>query len=96
MQELLMVLIVVAAAVYAAWYWMPAAWRLRLGRVHGSLAAAPACGACQRNTMPCSLAFAGSSAGLGGMGQRCHHGGGCGILSVDRSRWDGICGERRQ
>jgi hypothetical protein len=54
MQALLMVLIVVAAAVYAAWYWMPAAWRVRLGRVHGSLAAAPACGSCESSCGGCS------------------------------------------
>ncbi len=54
MQELLMVLIVVAAAVYAAWYWMPAPWRVRLGRVHGSLAAAPACGACESSCGGCA------------------------------------------
>ena len=45
-QNLLIVLIVVAAAAYAVWTWMPAAWRKRLGSVHPSLARAPVCGAC--------------------------------------------------
>jgi hypothetical protein len=56
MQTLLMGLIVVAAAVYAAWYWMPAAWRARLGRVHNALAAAPACGACESSCGGCAKA----------------------------------------
>lgn len=43
MQNLLMGLIVVAAAGYAAWYWLPASLRQRLGRVHASLAQAPTC-----------------------------------------------------
>ena len=58
MQQLLMGLIVAAAAGYAAWYWLPAAWRVRLGRVHGALARAPACGSCESNCGDCAKAGA--------------------------------------
>ena len=34
------------AAAYALWYWMPAALRLRLGRVQKKLGEKPGCGAC--------------------------------------------------
>jgi hypothetical protein len=54
MQELLMGLIVAAAAVYTVWAWMPAAWRARLGRVHASLARAPVCGACDSGCGTCA------------------------------------------
>jgi hypothetical protein len=53
-QELLIVLIVVAAATYTAWTWMPAAWRKRLGSVHPSLARAPVCGACDSGCGTCA------------------------------------------
>ncbi len=53
-QELLIVLIVVAAAAYTAWTWMPAAWRKRLGSVHPSLARAPVCGACDSGCGTCA------------------------------------------
>jgi hypothetical protein len=56
MQELLMGLIVVAAAAYTVWAWMPAAWRARLGRVHASLARAPVCGACDSGCGTCAKA----------------------------------------
>ena len=65
MQELLMGLIVAAAAVYTVWAWMPAAWRARLGWVHASLARAPVCGACDSGCGTCAKAVepaAGSSA----------------------------------
>jgi hypothetical protein len=53
-QNLLIVLIVVAAAAYAVWTWMPAAWRKRLGSVHPSLARAPVCGACDSGCGTCA------------------------------------------
>jgi hypothetical protein len=40
-------LIVLAAALYALWYWLPAGLRRRLGRVHPSLGEKRACGACK-------------------------------------------------
>ena len=58
MQQLLMGLIVAAAAGYAAWYWLPAAWRVRLGRVHAALARAPACGSCESSCGDCAKAGA--------------------------------------
>ncbi len=53
-QELLIGLIVVAAAAYTAWAWMPTAWRKRLGSVHPSLARAPVCGACDSGCGTCA------------------------------------------
>ncbi|MFT7401928.1 MAG: hypothetical protein ACI83N_001522 [Hydrogenophaga sp.] len=53
-QNLLIVLIVVAAAAYAVWTWMPAAWRKRLGSVHPSLARALVCGACDSGCGTCA------------------------------------------
>lgn len=38
--------IVAVAALYALWYWMPGAWRRRLGKVRPALAQKPGCGAC--------------------------------------------------
>lgn len=58
MQQLLMGLIVAAAAGYAAWYWLPAGWRVRLGRVHRALARAPACGSCESSCGDCAEAGA--------------------------------------
>lgn len=45
-QEIAVGAIVGLAGLYALWYWLPAAWRQRLGRVRPELAQAPACGAC--------------------------------------------------
>ncbi len=39
--------IVVGAALYALWYWMPAALRRRLGAVRPELAEKPGCGSCR-------------------------------------------------
>jgi hypothetical protein len=47
-QEWTVGLIVLAAAMYALWYWLPARFRQRLGRVHAALDPAPGCGACNR------------------------------------------------
>ncbi len=38
--------IVLGAALYALWYWMPAALRRRLGAVRPALAQKPGCGSC--------------------------------------------------
>ena len=38
--------IVAGAALYALWYWMPAALRRRLGAVRPALAQKPGCGSC--------------------------------------------------
>ncbi len=53
-QNLLIGLIVMAAAAYAVWTWMPAAWRVRLGGLHPSLARAPVCGACDSGCGTCA------------------------------------------
>ena len=57
-QEILMGLIVAAAAVYAVWTWMPAAWRNRLGSLNPSLAHAPVCGACDSGCGTCAKTVA--------------------------------------
>ena len=41
LQELIALLIVVAAVAYMAWRYLPAAWRQRLGRVHPGLEVDP-------------------------------------------------------
>jgi hypothetical protein len=38
--------IVLVAAAYAAWYWMPAGLRSHLSRLHPAFMAKPECGAC--------------------------------------------------
>jgi hypothetical protein len=55
MQQIVVALVVLVAAGYAAWYWMPARWRRALaGRIAGksqrladTLGAAPGCSACE-------------------------------------------------
>jgi len=39
--------VVIAAAAYALWYWLPADLRRRLGGVHPSLGEKPGCGTCK-------------------------------------------------
>jgi len=55
-QDLLIGLIVVAAAAHTAWTWMPVAWRVRLGDLHPALARAPVCGACDSGCGTCAKA----------------------------------------
>lgn len=55
-QNLLIGLIVVAAAAYTAWAWMPAAWRARLGGVHPALARPLVCGARDSGCGTCAKA----------------------------------------
>ena len=43
-QDIIVGLIVAAAAFYVAWRYMPQGWRQRLGRVHPALVQAPGCG----------------------------------------------------
>lgn len=43
-QQLIVGLIVVAAALYLAWRYLPGRWRRGLARVHPGLAEAPGCG----------------------------------------------------
>lgn len=45
-QEWVVGIMVAFAALYALWYWMPAALRSRLGRVQKHLGEKPVCGAC--------------------------------------------------
>jgi hypothetical protein len=45
-QEWTVGVIVLAAAVYALWYWLPAGLRRSLGQVHPALGEKRACGAC--------------------------------------------------
>ncbi len=45
-QEIIVGVIVVLAAAYVVWKWMPARWRSRLGRVHPTLAQSTGCGGC--------------------------------------------------
>ena len=54
MQELIVGLIVAGAAAYAAWYWLPVAWRRPLGGVHPVLSQAPGCGACESSCGGCA------------------------------------------
>jgi hypothetical protein len=54
MQEVIVGLIVVGAAAYAAWYWLPVAWRHSLGTVHPALSQAPGCGACESSCSGCA------------------------------------------
>lgn len=58
MQELIVGLIVTAAASYAVWHWLPAAWRKRLGGVHPSLSQSPGCSACEAACGGCASADA--------------------------------------
>ena len=43
-QDIIVGLIIAAAALYVAWRYMPHRWRQRLGRVHPGLAQSPGCG----------------------------------------------------
>ncbi len=43
-QQIIVALIVVVAALYVAWRYLPERWRQGLQRVHPSLAQAPGCG----------------------------------------------------
>jgi hypothetical protein len=45
-QEWIVRIMVVVAALYALWYWMPAGLRRRLGSVQKRLGEQPGCGAC--------------------------------------------------
>ena len=45
-QDIAVGAIVALAAGYAAWYWLPAALRRRLGALRPGLGKAPSCGAC--------------------------------------------------
>ena len=45
-QDIAVGAIVALAAGYAAWYWLPAARRRRLGALRPGLGKAPSCGAC--------------------------------------------------
>jgi len=46
LQQWIAGIMVAFAALYALWYWMPAALRHRLGRVQKKLGEKPGCGAC--------------------------------------------------
>lgn len=46
LQQWIVGIMVVFAAAYALWYWMPAGLRRRLGRVQKKLGEKPGCGAC--------------------------------------------------
>ena len=46
LQQWIAGIMVVFAAAYALWYWMPAGLRRRLGRVQKKLGEKPDCGAC--------------------------------------------------
>lgn len=56
MQAWIVGLVVVLAAAYAIWYWLPASLRSRLGRLHESLGRAPGCNACQSACAGCDCA----------------------------------------
>lgn len=45
-QEWVVGAVVALAGVYALWYWLPGAWRKRLGAVRPALGKAPSCGSC--------------------------------------------------
>ena len=45
-QQWIVGVIVLAAAAYALWYWLPSGLRRRLGRIHPALGEKRACGAC--------------------------------------------------
>jgi hypothetical protein len=45
-QQWIVGVIVLAAAAYALWYWLPSGVRRRLGRVHPALGEKRSCGAC--------------------------------------------------
>jgi hypothetical protein len=46
-QQWIVSVIVLAAAAYALWYWLPAGLRRRLRGVHPSLGENPGCGTCK-------------------------------------------------
>ena len=46
LQQSIAGILVVVAAAYALWYWMPAGLRRRLGRMQKGLGEKPGCGAC--------------------------------------------------
>ncbi|MDA8447053.1 FeoB-associated Cys-rich membrane protein [Paracidovorax valerianellae] len=62
-QEIIVGVIVVLAAAYVVWKWMPARWRSRLGRVHPTLAQSTGCGGCS------SCDSGGCGTGGGAVGQ---------------------------
>lgn len=82
LQELIVVLIVVAAVAYTAWRYLPAAWRQRLGRVHPRLAAGPggcgsgggcsSCGGCGTSARSAEQGQPGSSDAAGQAPQQFH------------------------
>lgn len=45
-QQWIVGVIVLAAAAYALWYWLPSGLRRRLGRIHPALGEKRSCGAC--------------------------------------------------
>ncbi len=45
-QSWLALALVVLAAAYSIWYWLPTRFRKALGAVHQSLAEKPSCGSC--------------------------------------------------
>lgn len=45
-QEIIVAVIVMMAALYVVWRFLPTPWRQRLRRVHPALADAPGCGGC--------------------------------------------------
>ncbi len=54
--------IVALAALYALWYWMPAALRRRLGALRPALAEKPGCGSCS-SCGGCGSAAPGAASG---------------------------------
>lgn len=82
LQELIALLIVVAAVAYMAWRYLPAAWRQRLGRVHPGLAAGPggcgsgggcsSCGGCAGASKPAAPGQPASPKAAGQAGQQFH------------------------
>lgn len=56
MQEWTVAVIVVLAAAYAVWYWLPAGWRRPLGQVHKTLGQMPGCNDCSRSCGGCAKA----------------------------------------
>jgi len=53
-QQLIVGVIVVAAALYVLWRYLPTRWRQGLGRVHPGLAQAPGCGGGDGGSGGCS------------------------------------------
>ena len=53
-QQFIVGLIVLAAALYVLWRYLPGRWRQGLGKVHPGLAQAPGCGGGDRGSGGCS------------------------------------------